>query len=131
MPRLYAHTYHGKLSYRSRRMEASLSPTSAFAACWDALRPRCKACTRHASSDVQMSFGEAVAALKAAVQRGGRRYGAFASGVVRWEAPLPRDANALQWLQARLSRAALFMSPADLAPRRCISSRVAFTALLH
>jgi hypothetical protein len=47
----------------------------------------------------QMSFGEAVAALKAAVDRGCRRYGAFASGVVRWELPLPRDANALLWLQ--------------------------------
>ena len=46
-----------------------------------------------------MSFGEAVAALKAAVDRGAARYGAFASGVVRWEVPLPRDANALQWLQ--------------------------------
>ena len=47
----------------------------------------------------QMSFSEAVTALRAAVERGGRRYGAFASGVVRWEVPLPRDANALQWLQ--------------------------------
>lgn len=29
------------------------------------------------------------------------RYGHFASGVVRWEVPLPRGATALQWLQVR------------------------------
>jgi len=60
-------------------------------------------CMQSSSVAVQMSFAEAVAALKAAVERGGRRYGAFASGVVRWEVPLPRDANALQWLQVRPS----------------------------
>lgn len=50
-----------------------------------------------------MSYEEAVGALAAALDWGGRQYGAFASGVVRWEVPLPRSISALHWLQVSRS----------------------------
>ena len=46
-----------------------------------------------------MSYAEAVGALADALDRGDRQYGAFVSGVVRWEVPLPRGVSALHWLQ--------------------------------
>jgi hypothetical protein len=48
---------------------------------------------------VQLSMEEAVAELQHALAGAARRYGHCASGVVRWEVPLPRGATALQWLQ--------------------------------
>jgi len=48
-----------------------------------------------------MSYAEAVNALVGAISRGEGQYGAFLSGVVRWEVPLPRGTNALHWLQVR------------------------------
>lgn len=47
----------------------------------------------------QMSYAEAVGALADAVDSGDQQYGAFVSGVVRWEVPLPRGISALHWLQ--------------------------------
>ena len=55
--------------------------------------------THHHLHTVQMSYAEAVGVLVTALDQGDRQYGAFASGVVRWEVPLPRSVNALHWLQ--------------------------------
>ncbi len=46
---------------------------------------------------------EAAQELRAALAGAAARYGHHASGVVRWEVPLPRGATALQWLQVALS----------------------------
>ena len=49
----------------------------------------------------QLSMGEAVLELQHVLAGAARRYEHCASGVVRWEVPLPRGVTALQWLQVR------------------------------
>lgn len=51
------------------------------------------------ADDAQLSVEEAVAELTKVLAVAQSRYGHYASGVVRWEVPLPRGATALQWLQ--------------------------------
>lgn len=52
---------------------------------------------------------EAVASLTAALAVGAKRYGHYASGVIRWEVPLPRGSTALQWLQVTLALASCYL----------------------
>jgi hypothetical protein len=54
----------------------------------------------------QLSMDEAVAELQHVLAGAARRYGHCASGVVRWEVPLPRGATALRWLQVSTRRPA-------------------------
>ena len=50
-------------------------------------------------TSTQLSVEKAVDALRGALAGAATRYGHYASGIVRWQVPLPRGDTALQWLQ--------------------------------
>lgn len=67
---------------------------------------------------MQASTSEALGLLQAAVRGADSTYGGYASGLVRFEVPIPRSINALRWLQGQPQTEPCLQPRVYFSPRR-------------